>query len=134
MDNYRLGLDVGTNSIGWCVLTLNAKGEPCKVKAAGVRIFNDGRDHQSKATLKATRRENRSSRRRRDRFKQRQLFLLEEMTKAGLFPKEDKKRKELQKLNPLELRARAIREKLNPYYIGRALFHLNQRRGFKRKF
>ena len=131
MDNYRLGLDVGTNSIGWCVLTLNAKGEPCKVKAAGVRIFNDGRDHQSKATLKATRRENRSARRRRDRFKQRQLFLLEEMTKSGLFPKEDKKRKELQKLNPLELRARAIREKLNPYYIGRALFHLNQRRGFK---
>ncbi len=31
---------------------------------------------------------------------------------------------------PYELRARALTERLDPYEIGRALFHLNQRRGF----
>ena len=131
MGNYRLGLDIGTNSIGWCVLALNASGNPNEIKDAGVRVFNDGRDVKSKATLKATRRENRSARRRRDRFKQRQVFLLDEMTKAGLFPAEKQERKEIQKLNPLRLRALALKEKLHPYHIGRALFHLNQRRGFK---
>lgn len=131
MENYRLGLDIGTNSIGWCVLALDANGNPDKIKDAGVRVFNDGRDVKSKATLKATRRENRSARRRRDRFKQRQVFLLDEMTKAGLLPAEEEKRKKIQKLNPLELRALALKEKLHPYHVGRALFHLNQRRGFK---
>jgi CRISPR-associated endonuclease Csn1 len=33
--------------------------------------------------------------------------------------------------DPYELRARALKETLEPFEIGRALFHLNQRRGFK---
>lgn len=110
---------------------LDTDGTPNKIRDAGVRVFNDGRDVTSKATLKATRRENRSARRRRDRFIQRQIFLLDEMTKAGLFPTAEKERKEIQKLNPLKLRALALHEKLHPYHTGRALFHLNQRRGFK---
>jgi len=131
MAAYRIGLDVGTNSIGWSVLELNGAGEPCAVRDTGVRIFNDGRDEKSKATLKADRSEARSARRRRDRFKQRQTFLLTFLTKSKLFPEDESKRKNLQLLNPLELRAKALSEKLEPYHIGRALFHLNQRRGFK---
>ena len=128
---YRLGLDVGTNSLGWSVLELNESDEPCRVEAAGSRIFSDGRNPKSKATLTATRREARSARRRRDRFKQRQTFLLAEITKAGLFPEDQHERKQLQMLNPLELRARALKEALPLHHIGRALFHLNKRRGFK---
>jgi len=156
LDKYRLGLDVGTNSLGWSVLKLDEKGEPCAIKDAGVRIFADGRDEKSKATLAATRREKRSARRRRDRFLQRQKDLLNALTKAGLFPDEKGGgRKALQKLNPLELRALLLSESaadilekikkrkdkagkaasaadLKPeYLIGRALFHINQRRGFK---
>ena len=131
MAAYRLGLDVGTNSLGWSVLELNGAGEPCAGRDAGVRIFNDGRNEQSKATLKADRRGARSARRRRDRFKQRQTFLLAVLTEVGLFPEDEGKRKALQLLNPLELRTKALSEKLEPYHIGRALFHLNQRRGFK---
>ncbi|MDE0144673.1 MAG: type II CRISPR RNA-guided endonuclease Cas9 [Nitrospira sp.] len=131
MVTYRMGLDVGTNSLGWSVLELNGAGEPCAVKDAGVRIFNDGRDDKSKATLKADRREARLARRRRDRFKQRQIFLLDVLRRVGLFPKDENKCKTLQLLNPLELRAKALSQKLDPYHIGRALFHLNQRRGFK---
>lgn len=127
---YRLGLDVGTNSLGWSVLKLDENGEPCAIEAAGSRIFAEGRDAKTRA-LAATRREKRSARRRRDRFKQRQRFLLDELTRAGLFPKNADERKKLQKLNPLELRAKALSERLKPYEVGRALFHLNQRRGYK---
>ena len=128
---YRLGLDVGTNSLGWSVLGLDSKNQPCRIEAAGVRIFSEGREPKSKATLAATRRAARSARRRRDRFKQRQQFLLSELTKMGLFPEGGSEREALQNLNPLELRAKALTAKLKPYEIGRALFHLNQRRGFK---
>ena len=128
---YRLGLDIGTNSIGWAVLELNDEGNPQNIQASGVRIFSDGRTPKSKATLKATRREVRSARRRRDRYLQRRTFLLDELTKLGLFPENEDERLELQKLNPLELRATALKCQLPLHHIGRALFHLNQRRGFK---
>ena len=129
--DYRLGLDVGTNSVGWSVLELDDSNNPCRVEAAGVRIFSEGRNPKDKATLKAERRVARSARRRRDRFKQRQKYLLSELTKHGLFPSSEEERKVLQLLNPLELRAKALTEELPLHHIGRALFHLNQRRGFK---
>ena len=128
---YRIGLDVGTNSLGWSVLLLDDNGIPKKIETAGARIFTDGRDEKTKTTLAATRRDARSARRRRDRFKQRQTFLLNELTKAGLFPEDPQARKDLQKQNPIELRHRALHKKLSPHQIGRALFHLNQRRGFQ---
>ncbi len=131
MKRYRFGLDVGTNSLGWSVLELDESGVPCAIAAAGSRIFAEGRDSKSKATLAATRRTKRAQRRRRDRFKQRQKFVLLELTQAGLFPKSKEERRELQELNPLSVRARALTERLKPYEVGRALFHLNQRRGFK---
>src|SRR3546814_9170555 len=34
-------------------------------------------------------------------------------------------------LDPYDLRKRGLDERLEPHEIGRALFHLNQRRGFK---
>ena len=130
---YRLGLDVGTNSLGWSVLELDDKGEPCRIENAGSRIFSDGRDAKTKATLAATRRDVRSARRRRDRFKQRQKWLLRELTRIGLFPEpEDKEQRlQLQGKNPLQLRAAALRGKLEAGEVGRAIFHLNQRRGFQ---
>ena len=131
MKKYRFGLDVGTNSLGWSVLELEGSGSPHAIVAAGSRIFSEGRVSKTKATLAATRREKRSARRRRDRFKQRQRFLLDELTRAGLFPQNPAERRKLQALNPLALRATALSQRLKPWEVGRALFHLNQRRGFK---
>ena len=71
MTSRRLGLDLGTNSIGWCLLDLDKYGDHVSIFRSGVRIFNDGRDPKSLGSLKATRREARSARRRRDRFIQR---------------------------------------------------------------
>ncbi len=68
---YRLGLDVGTNSLGWSVVELNEDAETIKLVDADAHIFSDGREQKTSTTLKSTRREARSARRRRDRFKQR---------------------------------------------------------------
>ena len=130
---YRLGLDVGANSLGWSVLKLDTDDKPYELENAGARIFSDGREPKGYSTFKATRRTARSARRNRDRFKQRQIYLIKELEKAQLFPPESDTatRYAIQKLDPLELRANALHQKLEPYHIGRALFHINQRRGFK---
>lgn len=128
---WRLGIDLGANSLGWCAIRLNEKDEPVAILAMGSRIFSDGRDPRSGTSLAADRRDARAMRRRRDRFKQRQAALLKHLTQDGLFPSNTAERKALEGLDPFALRARALDEALPLHHIGRAIFHLNQRRGFK---
>lgn len=129
--HWRLGVDLGANSLGWAAILLNEAGEPADFLAAGSRIFSDGRDPKSGASLAVDRRDARSMSRRRDRFKQRQKALLKYLVQDGLFPADEAERKALTALDPYELRARALNEALPLTHLGRALFHLNQRRGFK---
>ena len=128
---WRLGLDHGTNSLGWAVVELDDDDAPCRLVAAGTRIFSDGRDSKSGESLAVARRAARSMRRRRDRFKQRQAALIKHLTLAGLFPATEPERAALVGLDPYALRAQALHEPLPLHHLGRALFHLNQRRGFK---
>ncbi|MCB2051511.1 MAG: hypothetical protein KDE63_08790, partial [Novosphingobium sp.] len=69
----RLGLDIGTNSIGWCLY------EGDTIRDIGVRIFSDGRDAKTGASLAVDRRAARAMRRRRDRFIGRRAALLREL-------------------------------------------------------
>lgn len=131
MPARRLGLDLGTNSIGWCLLDLNSHGDPVSIFRTGVRIFSDGRDPKSLGSLKATRREARSARRRRDRFIQRQKFLINELVRLGLMPEDKDQRQALALRDPYPIRKKALDEKVHPHEMGRAIFHINQRRGFK---
>lgn len=133
MTGWRLGGDLGTNSLGWCAVKLDDDGRPVGILAMGSRIFSDGRDPKSKQSLAVDRREARAMRRRRDRYKQRQAAVLKHLALTGLFPAEEdaEARQALEALDPYDLRARALDERLDPHEIGRALFHLNQRRGFK---
>ena len=62
--SYRLALDLGTNSIGWCVLKLNEQGAPAEITRSGVRIFKDGRNPKDKTSLAVARRLARQQRRR----------------------------------------------------------------------
>lgn len=128
---YRLGLDVGTNSIGWAVLWLNSEGEPEGLGPAGVRIFPDGRDPQSGTSNAVDRRVARGLRRRRDRYLLRREDLMRALIKHGLMPVEEGTRKALEVLDPYALRAAALDGALPIHHLGRALFHLAQRRGFK---
>ena len=128
---YRLGLDVGTNSIGWAMVRLDAEGAPCAVIRAGVRIFSDGRNPKNGASLAVDRRLARSKRRRRDRLLKRKARMMRFLVSHGFFPIDPMARKELERLNPYELRAKGLDQALTPAEFGRAIFHINQRRGFK---
>ena len=128
---FRLALDIGTNSIGWALYEINKSKKPCRIVFAGVRIFSSGRNPQDHTTLNASRREARLKRRQRDRYLQRQTYLLHSLKKHDLFPEDIFSAKKLKSLNPYELRAKGLDEKLDIHHFGRALFHLNQRRGFK---
>jgi len=122
----RLGLDIGTNSIGWCLIENDAG-----IVDIGVRIFSDGRDPQSGTSLAVDRREARSARRRRDRYVGRRSAFLDALVEHGLMPADADEAQLVAARDPYVLRARALGEPLAPHAIGRALFHLNQRRGFK---
>ncbi|MYE07822.1 MAG: hypothetical protein F4X95_03620, partial [Oligoflexia bacterium] len=132
-NNTRLALDIGTNSIGWAIYELNTEQQPKPIKiiATGVRIFSSGRNDKDYTTLNATRRKNRLQRRQRDRYLQRRTYLLSLLRKHGLIPEDPFSAKNLKILNPYELRAKGLNKKLDLHHFGRALFHLNQKRGFK---
>jgi CRISPR-associated endonuclease Csn1 len=127
---YRLGLDVGSNSLGWFVAWLDDKGEPIGLGPGGVRIYPDGRDPKSKESNAADRRVARGMRRRRDRYLKRRTNLMSLLIAHGLMPADESVRKALEALDPYELRANALDDALPAHHVGRALFHLNQRRGF----
>ena len=128
---YRLGIDLGTNSLGWCALELSEDGTPEGVRDGGVRIYPDGREAKTGASLAVDRRNARAMRRRRDRYLRRREVLLAELTRFGLMPAHEAHRKALQMLDPYHIRAVALDEAVPVHFFGRALFHLNQRRGFK---
>jgi CRISPR-associated endonuclease Csn1 len=148
----RLSLDLGTNSLGWAMLTgtypdgwvlarnggtLDAPGTLTDVLGAGVRIFTDGRNPKDGKSLAQMRRGPRAARRRRDRFLQRQRGLNRLLRQFNIpLPPNvrwNKKRDggTFAPFDPLMLRAKGLDHALRPEEFGRALWHLNQRRGFK---
>ena len=128
---YRLGLDIGTNSIGWCVLRLDANDQPIGVMRMGARIFSDGRSPKTLASLAASRRQARQMRRRHDRVLKRQARFMAGLIRFGLMPDDDGARLQLSALNPYDLRRKGLDQPLTAHELGRALYHLAKRRGFK---
>lgn len=131
---YRLALDLGSTSLGWAMLRLKGiddKNQPVAVIKAGVRIFSDGRNPKDGSSLAVTRRLARGMRRRRDRLLKRKQRMMQLLIKHGFFPTDAVERKALELLNPFELRAKGLDAQLSPAEFARALFHINQRRGFK---
>jgi CRISPR-associated endonuclease Csn1 len=150
-NDYVLGLDIGANSIGWALL----QEEPGSLIDAGVRIFPAGVEGDMASgkdeSRAAKRREARLHRRQLDRCRRRLDKVAHLLQQAGLLPageletpeqrldffakleqeifsKED--REIAPQVLPYRLRARALDEKLAPYELGRALYHLAHRRGF----
>ena len=126
----RLGLDIGAKSIGWALFETK-DDKVCKIVDLGVRIFSDGRQQNSQKSLTAIRRTARSMRRQRDRYLRRRTALMRKMSESGLMPSNPVEAKALERLDPYELRSRALDRALPLTHFGRALFHLSQRRGFK---
>lgn len=128
---YRLALDLGSTSLGWAMIRLNQDNNPSAVIKAGVRIFSDGRHPKDGSSLAVTRRDARSMRRRRDRLLKRKSRMMRSLIEHKFFSLDESERKVLLNLNPYALRAKGLDTALLPAEFGRALFHINQRRGFK---
>jgi len=131
MGSDTLGLDIGSRSIGWALVDT---GEKARIVDIGVRVFPEGVDRDTKGMEKsknAVRRESRGSRRVRYRRKKRRDELVRELRRAGLLPDGKEELAAVLKSDPYSVRKRGVDERLELYEIGRALYHMNQRRGFK---
>lgn len=157
--DYVLGLDLGARSLGWAAIATE-NGSESQLLGLGVRIFEagvvgsieDGREDSRGVKRRTARLARRQARRRR----QRSRVLYRELAGVGLLPPiEHRPGKPLamqiqNSINDLDcelrakyegnpaihqlpylLRARAASEEpLTAYELGRALYHLGQRRGF----
>ena len=174
---YVLGIDLGSNSLGWAIVGL-IDGEPAQMIRTGVRVFEAGVKVDAKSgrekTLNAQRREALQQRRQIWRHRRRLVKIGHILQRAILLPQGNlgdskarqqlfndlderafasawfqtkypicgiqkaKRTKEqklevhrLKQLLPYLIRAAAVEEKIeDPQIVGRALYHLAQRRGF----
>jgi CRISPR-associated endonuclease Csn1 len=125
-----LGLDIGTSSIGWSLIEENHQ----KIINTGSVIFQEGVNRSpvgKEESLNATRRNAKQIRRQKFRKKQRKMLLMKLLQDLAWCPTDLVQLQEWQKLNPYELRALALDKPLTQLEIGRVLYHLSQRRGFK---
>ena len=141
-----LGLDLGTNSIGWAVVD----DENHKILGMGSRIFpegvvNLGEGEGREMSKNASRTDARGTRRQFFRRRLRKRYLLRELAKQNMCPIDytqvkvwnqekifaDNYLQTWLKLNPYELRAKALEEKITLEELGRIFYHMIQRRGFQ---
>jgi CRISPR-associated endonuclease Csn1 len=155
---YVLGIDAGHASVGWAVIEIDGNDRPLRLHSAGVRRFEAGVEGDIERgrdeTLSKKRREARGPRRQtwRRQWRMRQVFRA--LQRAVLLPSTESADhdsrhitlleldKQLRKdfaisnervanhVFPYQLRALAVEQLLPPFALGRALYHLAQRRGF----
>lgn len=152
MSCWRLGLDVGSNSIGWAVVELvqNDNGSafiPSSLVDMGVRIFPDGREPAGTdkktgmpkvgESLAVTRRMARGMRRNRDRRLQRIRAFADKLVDFGLIEQRGVAGRREYKvgiinmgIDPYLARSNAASGEVTKEELARALFHLCKRRGF----
>ncbi|MBN8702297.1 MAG: type II CRISPR RNA-guided endonuclease Cas9 [Bacteroidetes bacterium] len=127
-----LGLDLGVTSIGWALI--NEEENKKEILGMGSRIIplsTDEKDEFSsgnKISKNQKRTAKRTQRKGYDRYQLRRKSLTNELLKNNMFDEN------LFKLNSLELwgiRARAVTERIELKELGRILYHLNQKRGYK---
>ncbi len=153
-----LGLDLGTNSIGWAIV--DHKNDLYNMVDKGVSIFQDGVAHDKSGEKPAVeqRTSSRALRRQYRRRRLRKIELLRVLTEHDLCPYLSESQLHAWQIhkaypldeaflawqrtddnsgrNPYHDRHRALTEELNMqskadrHALGRALYHLSQRRGF----
>lgn len=131
---YAIGLDVGTNSIGWSVIK-EEDGQPIEFVDCGSRIFIRSVEDKSPIPKNRKRRDSRLQRRQVQRRSRRKSRLRNYLVSKNFLPEALKNNpapeEDLNRLgNPYSIRKKALDEELTPYEFGRAILHLGTRRGF----
>jgi CRISPR-associated endonuclease Csn1 len=148
-----LGLDLGTNSIGWAIV--DKENNDFTLIDKGVRIFSEGvKSEKGIESSKAAERTGyRSARKIKFRRKLRKYETLKVLSENGMCPLSIEEVEEWRKsgfkqyplnpeflkwlrtddnqnINPYAFRDRASKQKVSLLELGRALYHIAQRRGF----
>ena len=148
-----LGLDLGTNSIGWAIVEKD--GNDFSLVDKGVRIFSEGvKSEKGIESSKAAERTGyRSARKIKFRRKLRKYETLKVLSENGMCPLSVEEVEEWRKsgfkqyplnpeflkwlrtddnqnINPYIFRDKASKQKVTFFELGRALYHIAQRRGF----
>ena len=134
MSKVILGLDLGSNSIGWALLK-EKDGKPNEIINIGSRIFTKAVEEKTPTPKNVKRRNARLSRRVTQRRARRKLRMLNYLIKLNLLPQELTNNLTPEILlnelgSPYLLRAKALDSTLTKFELGRVLMHLVQRRGF----
>lgn len=149
-----LGLDLGTNSIGWAILETENEGVK-QIIDKGVRIFSEGVKSEKgiESSRAAERTGYRSARKIKYRRKLRKYETLKVLSKNGMCPLSIEEVEEWKKsgfkkyplnpeflkwlrtsddknINPYFFRDKASKQKVALFELGRAFYHISQRRGF----
>ncbi|MCZ7586915.1 MAG: hypothetical protein M5R36_28195 [Deltaproteobacteria bacterium] len=137
MQPYSLGLDIGETSIGWAIAELDSNGDPTNLLDLGVRHFPLAlQDPKSSKTHAQVKRSKRQFRKTLNRRKLRKKDLLSRLVDFGLAPAEERDRRSWlttpreEPFQPYRLRAEALEKQMEKLDIGRAIYHLAQRRGY----
>lgn len=132
-----LGLDLGSASIGWAVISEDEKDGKIErdILGLGSRIIpyegTEGKDFEKGTgeSRNSIRTKMRTARKGYDRYQLRRKYLVQELVKAEIYPSE--KEKEPSKMQLWELRNKAVDSKISLKEFGRLLLWLNQKRGYK---
>ncbi|MCG8511682.1 MAG: hypothetical protein MI741_20905, partial [Rhodospirillales bacterium] len=125
------GFDIGTTSIGFAVVDHDQTAKSGSILGMGARIFPEARDPDG-TPLNQQRRQKRMVRRQLRRRRARRKLLNGILGAAGLLPAFGSKDwPRIMAIDPYDLRVRGLSERLEPYEVGRALYHLAKRRHFR---
>ncbi len=134
MSKKVLGLDLGSNSVGWALMTEKG-GEVSDIIDLGSRIFNKAVEEKVPTPKNQKRRDMRLGRRVLQRRARRKQRMINYLISLELLPQDLANNFGQEKLfnelgNPYELRVKGLDKELKPYEFGRVLLHFVARRGF----
>lgn len=156
MTKNILGLDLGTNSIGWALIKQDFENKQGEILGMGSRIIPMGAElskfEQGQAQTKnANRRIARGTRKLNKRYKQRRNKLIYILQELGILPNQiklvnefsdpnkldkvsilpiSKNQHQLTAFDLLELRVKALTEKIELKELGKIIYKYNQLRGY----
>jgi len=124
--NTTIGLDIGTNSVGWAVIS--PENMENMILGLGTHIFPEGVTEKSKESRNKVRRDARLTRRNLFRFRLRRKSLLNFIQEKIQIPTDFPPQKVYQ---VYEWRNKAVQERIQVEQLAQIWLLLNARRGFK---
>lgn len=134
MQKKILGLDLGVSSIGWAMIEEN-NNRPARILGLGTRVIplstEDKEEFSTGNTISKNRQrtQKRTQRKGYDRYQLRRKYLVEVLQAHHMMP--DEKLMQIDARGLYGLRAKATTEEVTLQELGRILYHLNQKRGYK---